>query len=80
MSGSQTAEAALLAWYEAMGVDEVIGEVPVDYFAVRAPELPQARPVTPARRRKRVPPLPGRARPRPLPSLRRSLPRSRAAP
>src|SRR4029079_17901365 len=25
MSGSQTAEAALLAWYEAMGVDEAIG-------------------------------------------------------
>lgn len=49
MSGSQTAEAALLAWYEAMGVDEAIGEVPVDYFAVPAPELPQARPVTPAR-------------------------------
>jgi hypothetical protein len=59
MSGSQTAEAALLAWYEAMGVDEAIGEVPVDYFAVPAPELPP---------------------PRPLPSLRRSLPRSRAAP
>ena len=49
MSGSQTAEAALLAWYEAMGVDEAIGEVPVDYFAVPAPELPEARPVTPAR-------------------------------
>ena len=49
MSGSQTAEAALLAWYEAMGVDEAIGEVPVDYFAVPAPELPPARPVTPAR-------------------------------
>jgi len=49
MSGLQTAEAALLAWYEAMGVDEAIGEVPVDYFAVPAPELPQARFVTPAR-------------------------------
>jgi uracil-DNA glycosylase family 4 len=49
MSGSQTAEAALLAWYEAMGVDEAIGEVPVDCFAVPAPELPPARPVTPAR-------------------------------
>ena len=49
MSGSQTAEAALLAWYEAMGVDEAIGEVPVDYFAAPAPELPQARPVTPTR-------------------------------
>jgi uracil-DNA glycosylase family 4 len=49
MSGSQTAEAALLAWYEAMGVDEAIGEVPVDYFAVPAPELSPPRPVTPAR-------------------------------
>jgi len=49
MSGSQTAEAALLAWYEAMGVDEAIGEVPVDCFAVPAPELPQAQPVPPAR-------------------------------
>jgi len=49
MSGSQTAEAALIAWYEAMGVDEAIGDVPVDCFAVPAPELPPARPVTPAR-------------------------------
>jgi uracil-DNA glycosylase family 4 len=49
MSGSQTAEAALLAWYEAMGVDETIGEAPVDCFAVPAPELPPARPVTQAR-------------------------------
>jgi len=60
MSGSQTAEAALLAWYEAMGVDEAIGEVPVDYFAVPAPELPQARPVTPARPAQ---PRPSSARP-----------------
>jgi DNA polymerase len=61
MSGSQTAEAALLAWYEAMGVDEAIGEVPVDYFAVPAPELPPPRPVTPARP---APPRPSPARPR----------------
>jgi len=34
MTGSQTkAHAALLAWYEAMGVDEAIGETPVDRFA-----------------------------------------------
>lgn len=32
---------ALLAWYEAMGVDEVVGEVPVDRFAARrAPPPP----------------------------------------
>src|SRR5262249_35852378 len=49
MSGSQTAEAALLAWYEAMGVDEAIGEMPLDCFAVPTPELPLARPVTQAR-------------------------------
>ena len=60
MSGSQTAEAALLAWYEAMGVDEAIGEVPVDYFAVPAPELPPARPVTRARPAQ---PRPSSARP-----------------
>ena len=60
MSGSQTAEAALLAWYEAMGVDEAIGEVTVDYFAVPAPELPQARFVTPARPAQ---PRPSSARP-----------------
>ena len=60
MSGSQTAEAALLAWYEAMGADEAIGEVPVDYFAVPAPELPPARPVTPARPAQ---PRPSSARP-----------------
>jgi len=45
MSGSQTAEAALLAWYEAMGVDEAIGEMPLDCFAVPMPELPLVRPV-----------------------------------
>jgi uracil-DNA glycosylase family 4 len=41
--------AALLRWYVDQGVDEAIGEVPVDCFAVPAPELPPARPVTPAR-------------------------------
>jgi DNA polymerase len=33
MTGSQAEVAALLAWYEAMGVDEAIGEAPVDCFA-----------------------------------------------
>jgi uracil-DNA glycosylase len=33
MTGSQAEAAALLAWYEAMGVDEAIGEAPVDCFA-----------------------------------------------
>src|SRR5262249_52296211 len=49
MSGSQTAEAALLAWYEAMGVDEAIGETPLGCFGVPRPRLPPVRPVTPAR-------------------------------
>src|SRR5262249_36781532 len=66
MSGSQTAEAALLAWYEAMGVDEAIGEMPLDCFAVPTPELPLVRPVIQAR------PLqvtPSSARPAEAPSL-----------
>ena len=66
MSGSLTAEAALLAWYEAMGVDEAIGEMPLDCFAVPTPELPLVRPVTQAR------PLqvrPSSARPAEAPSL-----------
>src|SRR6266545_3414719 len=49
MTGSQGAEAALLAWYEAMGVDEAIGEAPLDCFAAPPPELAAPRPVTPAR-------------------------------
>ena len=66
MSGSQKAEAVLLAWYEAMGVDEAIGETPLDCFAVPTPELPLVRPVTQAR------PLqarPSSARPAEAPSL-----------
>lgn len=36
---------ALLAWYEAMGVDEVVGEAPVDRFAARkAPAPPDVSP------------------------------------
>ena len=54
-SERQTAQ-ALLAWYEAMGVDEVIGDVPLDCFATTAAPSP------PARERKaiapRVPPRP----------------------
>ena len=34
---------ALLAWYEAMGVDEAIGEEPVNRFAAEAPEAPVTR-------------------------------------
>jgi DNA polymerase len=37
---------ALLAWYAAMGVDEAIGEVPVDNFAPQAPVASKARPAT----------------------------------
>ncbi|HZP09554.1 uracil-DNA glycosylase [Methyloceanibacter sp.] len=46
MAGSDPISAqALLAWYEAMGVDEAIGDVPVDRFAAPAREapVPQAR-------------------------------------
>jgi DNA polymerase len=39
---------ALLAWYEAMGVDAVVGEEPRNGFAEARPELAPARPV-PAR-------------------------------
>jgi uracil-DNA glycosylase family 4 len=49
MTGSRGAEAALLAWYEAMGVDEAIGEAPLDCFAAPPPELAAPRPVTRAR-------------------------------
>jgi uracil-DNA glycosylase len=47
------AASALLAWYAAMGVDEAIGEVPVDCFA---PE--------PAERGVQTPPAPETGRPR----------------
>ncbi len=41
------ASGALLAWYEAMGVDVVVGEVPVDRFALRrAPAAPPPMPET----------------------------------
>ena len=44
MTGSQAkAHTALLAWYEAMGVDEAIGDAPVDRFAA-SPETPEKRP------------------------------------
>ncbi|MGE5261105.1 MAG: uracil-DNA glycosylase [Actinomycetota bacterium] len=35
---------ALLAWYAAMGVDEAIGEVPIDRFAPQVPNSPRVRP------------------------------------
>lgn len=41
------ASGALLAWYEAMGVDVVVGEVPIDRFALRrAPPAPPPMPET----------------------------------
>ena len=43
---------ALLAWYEAMGVDELIGETPVDRFAALPPAAasrPGRRPVAPSK-------------------------------
>jgi uracil-DNA glycosylase family 4 len=49
MTGSHGEEAALLAWYEAMGVDEAIGETPLDCFAAPPPEFAAPRPVTRAR-------------------------------
>jgi len=46
MTGSQEkAAASLLAWYEAMGVDEAIGDAPVDRFAVAAEMPARRRPV-----------------------------------
>ncbi len=44
MAGSDPISArALLAWYEAMGVDEAIGEAPVDRFASAAADAPAPR-------------------------------------
>jgi uracil-DNA glycosylase family 4 len=40
---------ALLAWYAAMGVDEAIGEVPVNSFAPPAPDAPRGGPHPAAR-------------------------------
>ena len=78
MTGSQAkAASALLAWYEAMGVDEAIGDEPVDRFAAgpdmaakdrHVRELParDLPPRTPARETTAKPPI---ARPRtPSPS------------
>jgi len=57
MTGSKAKAAArLLAWYEAMGADEAIGEAPVDRFALAEPE--------PAKRAK-LPPKPREVRTRP---------------
>ncbi len=67
MTGNQAkAHAALLAWYDAMGVDEAIGDAPVDQFAIvpetsptkRPAKAPLARPATP-------PAAPAPARPAP---------------
>lgn len=43
MTGSQTEAArALLAWYEAMGVDEAVGDAPLNCFSLPAETEPQA--------------------------------------
>jgi uracil-DNA glycosylase len=47
---------ALLAWYAAMGVDEAIGETPVDSFAPTAPAA--SRPQPAARQTPKRPPAP----------------------
>lgn len=61
MTGSQAkAAAGLLAWYEAMGVDEAIGDSPIDRFAATA--APAALPAAPARPQART------VRPRPAPA------------
>lgn len=45
MTGSQAKAAAdLLSWYEAMGVDEAIGEAPVDRFAAAPEPEPKYKP------------------------------------
>lgn len=62
MTGSQAkAAAGLLAWYEAMGVDEAIGDSPIDQFAA-APERSPKAPAAPARPQART------VRPRPAPA------------
>ncbi len=40
--GSNTATIALLAWYEAMGVDEAVGDAPLNCFLLPAETEPQA--------------------------------------
>ncbi len=62
-SSPQPSAIALLAWYQAMGVDEAIADTPTDWFAVSA--RPVRAPETPALR----PPMQSRARPaRPRPA------------
>jgi uracil-DNA glycosylase len=60
MTGSQTkAAAGLLAWYEAMGADEAIGDEPVDRFApAPAPPTAKAPARMPAPRARPVPASP----------------------
>ncbi len=43
-AADEKAARALLDWYRAMGVDEAIGEEPVDCFAVAAERIPPPRP------------------------------------
>ena len=59
MTGSQAKAAAdLLAWYEAMGVDEAIGDAPVDRFAAAPPPTPSLAPARPQARTVRPRPAP----------------------
>ena len=66
----------LLAWYEAMGVDEAIGETPVDRFA--APAAPSSSESS-AEERKRAPAASPDARVRPPKAARTSPPAASAA-
>jgi uracil-DNA glycosylase family 4 len=67
MTGSQAkAYAALLAWYDAMGVDEAIGDAPVDRFAIVPETMPLKRPARAPLARPGQPPVaPAPARPAP---------------
>ncbi len=65
MTGSQAkAASALLAWYEAMGVDEAIGDEPVDRFAA-APDMAAKDRPAPDRVARESPAKAPQARPRP---------------
>ena len=64
MTGSQAkAPAALLAWYEAMGVDEAIGDAPVDRFAASPETTPEKRPAKAAPTKARGAAAPARPAP-----------------
>jgi DNA polymerase len=79
MTGSQAkAHAALLAWYDAMGVDEAIGDAPVDRFAIVPETWPSKRPAEALAGRLAKAPL---ARPEEAPADKRAkTPLARPAP